>query len=157
MQTIAICNMRGEDTEAQRMFWEKMNDVMLRCGHAPADFCGFMADEANANWKAIRQVFNNGNVMEGRERSCLFHWTDSLNKHTAKYVQPGFQDEHKQMCAQWRTARSKEDITSIFRKIRGWWAFGKVADKNIPYMECWLSWWHLRYPHWRRHFATVCK
>ena len=38
MQTIAICDMRGEDTEAQMMFWEKMNDVMLRCGHALADF-----------------------------------------------------------------------------------------------------------------------
>ena len=72
------------------MFWEKMNDVMLRYGHAPADFCGFMADKANANWKAVRQVFNNGNVMEGWERSCLFHWTDSLNKHTSKYIQPGF-------------------------------------------------------------------
>ena len=68
MQTIAICDMRLEDTEAQTLFWEKMNDVMLRCGHAPADFFGFMADEANANWKAIRQVFNNGNTLEGRER-----------------------------------------------------------------------------------------
>lgn len=86
MQTIAICDMRGEDTEAQMMFWEKMNDVMLRCGHAPVHFCDFMADEANANWKVVQQVFNNGNFMEGRERSCLFHWTDSLNKHTAKYV-----------------------------------------------------------------------
>ena len=72
--------------------------------------------------------------MEGRERSCLFHWTDNLNKHTTKYVQPGFQDEHKQMCAQWRTARSEEDASSIFRKIRGWWASRKVADKYIPYM-----------------------
>ena len=79
MQTIAICDMRGEDTEAQIMFWEKLNDVMLRCGHAPADFFDFMADEASANWRAIRQVYNNGQIMEGQERSCLFHWTDSLN------------------------------------------------------------------------------
>ena len=65
--------MQGEDIEAQMMFWEKTNDVMLRCGHAPADFCGFMVDKENANQKAVRQVFNNGNVMEGCKQSCLFH------------------------------------------------------------------------------------
>ena len=155
MQTIAICDMRSEDSDAQSMFWEKINDVMLKNGHEPADFYGFMADEAHANWKAIRQVFNNGIPLEGRERSCLFHWTDSLNKHTIKYVVQGFEEEHKKLCTQWRCAKSEEDATNLFRKIRGWWASRKVADANIPYMECWLSWWHVRYPHWRKHFTKV--
>ena len=84
MQTIAICDMRSEDSDAQSMFWEKINDVMLKNGHEPADFFGFMADEAHANWKAVRQVFNNGIPLEGHENSCLFHWTNSLNKHTTK-------------------------------------------------------------------------
>ena len=104
----------------------------------------------------MRQVFNNGNVLEGQERSCLFHWTDSLNKHTSKYVQPGFQDEHKHICTQWRTARTEDDASALFRKLRGWWASGKEADKNILCMECWLSWWHLRYPYWQKHFSKMC-
>lgn len=39
------------------------------------DFRGFMADEAAANWRAIQTIFNGGpdNMMEWRERSCLFH------------------------------------------------------------------------------------
>ena len=72
MKTIAICDMHSEDSDAQSMFWEKINDVMLKNGHEPADFCGFMADEAHANWKVVRQVFNNGIPLEGHEHSCLF-------------------------------------------------------------------------------------
>ena len=34
-------------------------------------------------------------------------------------MQTGFQEEHKQMCAQWCTAKTEEDATTIFRKIRG--------------------------------------
>ena len=72
MQTIAICDMRGEDTKTQIIFWEKLNDVMLHCGHGPTDFYGFMADEASANWKAIRHVFNNGQIMEvERDLACF--------------------------------------------------------------------------------------
>ena len=85
MQTIAICEMKEEDTQAQIMFWEMMNSVMLDNGHPPADFRGFMADEAGANWRAIRYVFNSSidKIMEGRERSCLFHWEQSLQTHTS--------------------------------------------------------------------------
>ena len=81
-----------------------------------------MADEAHANWKAVRQVFNNGIPLEGHERSCLFHQNDSPNKHTTKYVVQGFEKEHKQLCTQQRCARSKEDAINLFRKVRGWWA-----------------------------------
>ena len=87
MQTIAIFNMHLEDCNAQIMFWEKINDVMLRISsYEPPKFYGFMVDEAHANWKAVRQVFNNGNPLEGHEHLCLFHWMNSLNNHTTKYV-----------------------------------------------------------------------
>ena len=105
MQTIAIRDMCLEDSNTQSIFWEKINDVMLRNGHEPTNFYGFMANEAHANWKAVRQVFNNGIPLEGHERSCLFHWTDSLNKHTTKYVVQVFEEEHKQLCTQWRCAK----------------------------------------------------
>ena len=70
---IAICEMKEEDTEAQILFWESLNNVMQEEGFpaaAEADFAGFMADEAGANWMAIRTVYNGNatNIMEGRER-----------------------------------------------------------------------------------------
>lgn len=56
--TIATCEMKEEDMEAQCLFWESINDVMLKNKCEKADFFGFMADEAQANWNAVRHVFN---------------------------------------------------------------------------------------------------
>ena len=85
---IAICETKEEDTDSQILFWNYLNEVMKQQGHPPADFVGFMADEAGANWIAIRTVFNGGhdNVLIDRERSCLFHWEQSLQKNTKKFV-----------------------------------------------------------------------
>ena len=67
MQTIAICEMKEADTTSQILFWEMMNDVLLKNGCLLANFKGFMADEAGAKWRAVRTVFNNGpdNIMAG--------------------------------------------------------------------------------------------
>ena len=75
MQTIAICEMKEEDTTLQVLFWEMMNDVLLKSGSPLTNFRGFMANEASANWQAVRKIFNNGPniIMAGRERSCVFH------------------------------------------------------------------------------------
>ena len=130
--------MKEEDTTSQTLFWEIMNDVMLRNGCLPASFRGFMANEASANWRAVRTVFNKGtnNIMVGRERSCLFHWEQSLQIHTVQCVAKSFQDEHKCLCKNWCCASSEEEATTLHRQIRGWWATGKVSNANIPQMDC---------------------
>lgn len=56
--TIVVCEMKEEDTCSQILFWEMLNRTMVDNGHEPADFYGFMADEAQANWLAIRTVYN---------------------------------------------------------------------------------------------------
>ena len=83
---IAICKCKEEDEDSQILFWRNLNAVMECCGHDPPDFAGFMSDEAGAIRLAIGSVCNGGpqNIMEGRERSCLFHWEQSLQKHTKK-------------------------------------------------------------------------
>lgn len=74
--TVATCEMKEEDMDAQCLFWRCINDVVGNHGFDKPDFYGFMADEAQANWNALREVYNEGknNIMVGRERSCLFHW-----------------------------------------------------------------------------------
>ena len=59
-----------------------------------------MADEAGANWVAICTVYNGGpdNILLNRERSCLFHWEQSLHKYTKKYVLSAFRLEPIEMC-----------------------------------------------------------
>lgn len=78
LQTIAVCEMKVEDTKAQIKFWKMLNGVMKKHGLESVEFRGFMADEARANWAVIRGVYGNGAdvPMEGRERSCLFHFKD---------------------------------------------------------------------------------
>ena len=91
---------------------------MEKKGFAPPDFTGFMADEAQTNWIAVRDVYNNGNVMKGRERSCHFHWEQSLVNHNKKYVREGHQAQHKQMCEIWRATRTIKMARNEERKIK---------------------------------------
>lgn len=81
VQTIATCEMRTEDNRAEAKFWLCINKVMEKKGFAQPNFTGLMVDEAQANWIAVRDVNNNGDVIKGRERSCHFHWEQSLVNH----------------------------------------------------------------------------
>ena len=81
--------MQSEDIEAQMVFWKNLNAVIKRHGVDMPYFKGFMADSAQANWNAVRVVYGSGNKeerMDDRERTCQFHWTQSMVKHTEKYI-----------------------------------------------------------------------
>ena len=147
---IAICEMKEEDAEAQILFWKSLNNVMQEKGFPPADFAGFMADEAGANWIAIRTVYNGDaeNVLEGRERSCLFHWEQSLQKHTKKLVLPQYRHIHLDMCETWRLARTLESAKKQAKQIKEWWKEGNVLKENIKALSQWFNWWEERILHW---------
>ena len=102
-----ICEINKEDVESQIIFWNELNSVMEKIGHLNLEFVGFMANEAGENWTAI---YNGGhsNIFISREHSFLFHWGQSLQKHTKKYVLATFRAKHIEMCEQWRPAQSKE-------------------------------------------------
>lgn len=149
LQVIAICETKEEDEESQVLFWNNLNAVMKQCGHDPPDFAGFMADEAEANWLAVRRVYNGGphNVMEGRERSCLFHWEQSLCKHTKKLIPAHKQRDHIDMCESWRLAKTEEIASLQSRSIKEWWHLN-VEKENIKALQRWLNWWEKRIAHW---------
>jgi len=58
--TIAVCNMQSKDTEVQVQFWRSLNAVMQRYGVPDPNFKEFMANNAMANWNAVRTVYGNG-------------------------------------------------------------------------------------------------
>ncbi len=109
-----------------------------------------MADEAGANWIAVRTVYNGGadNVLEGRERSCLFHWEQSLQKHTKKLVLPQSRHKHLDMCETWRLARTPELAKKQAANIKEWWNEGNVPKENIKALRRWFNWWEERILHW---------
>ena len=50
---------------------------------------------------AVRIVYGCGDPkvpIDGRERTCYFHWTQSLDKHTNLYIKHELQDQHKRLC-----------------------------------------------------------
>lgn len=155
--TIATCEMKEEDTKSQVLFWEMINSTMEQSDYPPADFHGFMADEAGANWCAVRTVFNGGpsNAMEDRERTCLFHWKQSLIKQTRHCVIAVARQEHISLCEQWRLAPTKEDAAMKSKVIKEWWRKGNVSEERVPLMDTWLSWWEVRIAHWGNLMAKV--
>ena len=134
---IAICETKEENVDSQILFWNCLNEVMKQQGHPLADFAGFMADEAGANWIAIRTVFNGGpdNVLVGRERSCLFHWEQSLQKHTKKYVKREVTHTHIHLCEIWWGSSSTEQASEQATRIRKWWLGQNVVESNIEHLE----------------------
>src|ERR1700738_1277646 len=53
---------------------------MHRHGIAKVNFKGFMADNAQANWNAVRIIYGSGDPkvpIQECKRTCYFHWTQS--------------------------------------------------------------------------------
>jgi hypothetical protein len=56
---------------------QNLNHVMARHCIPHPTFIGFMADNAQANWNVVRIMYGSRDPkvpMEGRERTCFFHW-----------------------------------------------------------------------------------
>ena len=97
VMTIAVCDMQSEDVAAQMVFWKNVNDVMARHGVPSPKFKGFMADSAQTNWNAVRVIYGSGDTtipMKDQERTCLFHWAQSLEKHTKADICADLQHQH---------------------------------------------------------------
>ncbi|KAL3686246.1 hypothetical protein R1sor_004268 [Riccia sorocarpa] len=71
LTTIAICELKAEDQESMEIPWIQLNNVMVENGHQPAEFYGFMSDNAEAGWIAVRKVFWNGLQKPERDRGMV--------------------------------------------------------------------------------------
>ena len=152
VMTVALCDMQSEDAEAQELFWTNLNKVMLENGVEETNFKGFMADSAQANWHAVRKIYGNGDPqarMDNRERTCLFHWTLCLQRATTKHIKLEFQDQHKELCKQWKDARTQEEAETMYNVIRGWWlSSGATTEASRRALNDWMAFWHFRYRQW---------
>jgi hypothetical protein len=119
VMTITIYDMQLKDADAQMVLWKNLNDVMARHGIPEPKFKGFMVDSAQANWNAIRVIYGSGDTtisMKDQERTCFFHWAQSLEKHTKADIRANLQYQHRQLCRQYKNAALASES-----KIRSWW------------------------------------
>jgi hypothetical protein len=94
--------------------------------------------------------------MVARERTCLFHWSASLDKVTQKYIKPSLQFQHKQICKDYKDAKTMDDAETKYHVIRSWWlSSGAASEEGILGLSEWLGFWHFRYRQWGGHMLLV--
>jgi hypothetical protein len=96
---------------------------MARHGIPYPTFKGFMADSAQTNWNVVRIVYGSKDPkipMQGRERTCFFHWKQSRDKHTISYIKHELQDQHKHLCFQYWNALSMAEAKIMYLAIKAW-------------------------------------
>jgi hypothetical protein len=60
-----------------------------------------MANNAQANWDVVIIVYGSEDPfvkMADNGYTCLFHWTQLLDRHTKQLFKPEFQDQHICLC-----------------------------------------------------------
>jgi hypothetical protein len=140
--TIAVCDMQSEDATAQMVLWKNLNDVMARHGIPEPKFKGFMTDSAQANWNAVRVIYGNGDTtipMKDQERTCLFHWAQSFEKHTKADICADLQHQHQQLYRQYKNTASASKSKTRYLAIRTWWLSGATSEEGLSRLELWLA------------------
>ena len=66
--------------------------------------------------------------MVARERTCLFHWYASLDKVTKKYIKLSLQFQQKQICKDYKDAKTMDDAETKYHVIRIWWLSSRAAS-----------------------------
>ena len=112
VMTVAVCDMQSEDCEAQCVMWRCLNKVMARYGLLIVNFKGFIVDSASANWNVVRKIYRTGDPhtkMPDCERTYLFHWTTSMNRHIDNHTKIEFQEQHRLLCKQYKDLKTSAD------------------------------------------------
>lgn len=150
--TIACCEFQCEDTSTQVLFWQNLNAVAIRNGVLNPNFAGFMADTAQANWNAVRIVYGTGKAedkMVERERTCDFHWVQSLESHCKSYIDPPYHEQFMKLTRQYKNAPTIQKATELYTSLMTWLGSSKTTSaEGLKHLEDWLIFWHHRYRQW---------
>lgn len=115
----------------------------MKIGVPKVKFEGFIVSNAHANWIATRKVYGDGNVLiplEGRERTCIFHWSANLDKKTQKHIWPPIQHQHMQFIKDYRDAKHMEEVNIKYQVIHSWWLlFGATTEDGMYILAKWFG------------------
>ena len=68
--------------------------------------------------------------MVGSERTCIFHWSQSLDKVTQKYIKTSLQFHHKQLCKDYKDAKTIDEAETKYHVICSWWLNPELPQKK---------------------------
>ena len=149
VMTICVCDMKSEMADHQKQMWMSLIAVMEKHGVKDVNFAGFMADSAQANFNVVREVFGSGDKTEpmlGRKRTCQFHWSQTLERHTKQLIKLELQEVHKRLCHEYCLCKTKANADAAMEAIRAWrFSSGVVSEGGLKELNDWLSFWHFRF------------
>ena len=138
VRTIAVCDVMWQMAEAQEQMWQSMLSLLSEHGVKNVNFKGFMADSVHANFNVVMKIFGLGdkNVpMEEKERTCQFHWSMALDRHTKELINQELQERHVELCNDYR---KYADLAMA--AIKAWWFLsGAYSESVIKDLTSWLD------------------
>ena len=157
--TIVVCDMMCEMAEAQEQMWLSMLAILKEHGLMDVNFKGFMAHSAQANFNVGRKIFGSSNKnipMPNKERTCQFHWTMALDRHTKQLIKLELQSRHIELCYEYQKCKTKVDANIAMASIKAWWYSSSAClEDALKELTSWLNFWHFRYEQWRSHMSKV--
>jgi hypothetical protein len=63
VMTITVCDMQYENTKVQQIMWKKLIEMMLKHEFPKPNFKGFMVNNAQTNWNAVKIIYGSGNPL----------------------------------------------------------------------------------------------
>ena len=145
--------------DAQKQMWLSMVGLLSGHGVKNVNFKGFMADSAQTNFNEVRKIFGSGDrsiPMEGKEQTCRFHWSMTLDCHIRQLIKLELQTRHIKLCNDYRKYRSKADVDLAMASIKAWWfSSGACSESALKELSSWLDFWHFRYDQWGSYILEV--
>jgi hypothetical protein len=105
----------------------------MRVGLPKPSFHGFMVNATSVNYNAIHKVYGGDtNVpLEGKERTYLYHWEESLRIHTKNLIFLTFQEDHINLCKQWVQSPTKREFEMNHARIEDWWSDSRATIGGV--------------------------
>jgi hypothetical protein len=64
-------------------------------------------------------------------------------------IRANLQDQHQQLCRQYKNAASSLEFETRYFAIRAWWlSSGAMTEQGLSRLELWLAFWHFHYRQW---------
>ena len=94
--------------------------------------------------------------MEGKERTCQFHCSMTLDRHVRHLIKLELQARHIKLCHDYWKCRSRVDAGLAMASIKAWWfSSGACSESALKELSSWLDFWHFCYNQWGSHMSEV--
>ena len=149
---LATMEVKSENTTNCALFWSQWNKLLAYVKGDPKykfNPCGFLTDEAGANFAGIREVY--GDEHHRNANSCQFHYKQCLQRLLKKIPAhlADYRNEIEVLSLQFLTVSTMADYNSVRVRLQD------LATINED-VQSWLGWWVARRFHIFPVFRGYC-